>query len=189
MKKTLIIFNHPNFENSVFNRALLERAKKQENVLVRHLDAIYGSDTKGFDIQKEQELLVEYERIIFQFPIHWFSTPAMLKAYQDMVFSYGFAFGQSGDKLVDKEFKAVLTIGSTQEAYQAGGWNDKSINEILSPLQTTARFCGMIYTRAFTIYSTTAKQFDQQEIEELSNKYELMLQDQDWCEGLIKYKR
>lgn len=152
MKKTLIIFNHPNFENSVFNRALIERAKKQENVLVRHLDAIYGSDTKGLDVQKEQELLTEYERIIFQFPIHWFSAPAMLKAYQDMVFSYGFAFGQSGDKLVDKEFKVVLTIGSTQEAYQAGGWNDKTINEILSPLQTTARFCGMIYTPVFSIY-------------------------------------
>lgn len=68
MKKTLIIFNHPNFENSVFNRAFIEKAKQQENVLVRHLDAIYGSNTKSFDIQKEQEFLVEYERIIFQFP-------------------------------------------------------------------------------------------------------------------------
>ena len=46
MKKTLIIFNHPNFENSVFNRAFIEKAKQQEKVLVRHLDAIYGSNTK-----------------------------------------------------------------------------------------------------------------------------------------------
>lgn len=61
------------------------------------------------------------------------------------------------NKIVDKEFKAVLATGSTQEAYQTGGWHDETTNEILSPLQTMARFCGMIYTRAFTIYSTTAK--------------------------------
>lgn len=189
MKKTLIIFNHPNFENSVFNRAFIEKAKQQENVLVRHLDAIYGSNTKSFDIQKEQELLVEYERIIFQFPLYWFSTPAMLKAYQDMILSYGFAYGKSGDKLVGKEFKAIVTIGAMEEAYQAGGWNEKSLNEILSPLQTMARFCGMIYTRAFATFSTTAKQFENQEITEITDKYVATLQNQNWCDHITKYQR
>lgn len=189
MKKTLIIFNHPNFQNSIFNHALIEQAKKQEGVLVRHLDEIYGSDTKGFDIQKEQELLMEYERIIFQFPLYWFSTPAMLKAYEDEVLSYGFAYGKSGDKLVGKEFKAVVTIGAMEEAYQAGGWNDKSLNEILSPLQTMARFCGMTYTRAFTTFSTTAKKFESQEIEKIATKYAQMLQNQNWCDHITKYQR
>lgn len=189
MKKTLIIFNHPNFQNSVFNRALIEKAKNQENVLVRHLDEIYGSDTKSFDIKKEQEFLIEYERVIFQFPLYWFSTPSMLKAYQDEILSYGFAYGKSGDKLVGKEFKTIVTIGAMEEAYQAGGWNERSLNEILSPLQTMARFCGMTYTRAFAIFSTTAKQFESQEIAEISDKYVAMLQNQNWCDHITKYQR
>lgn len=61
------------------------------------------------------------------------------------------------NKIVDKEFKAVLATGSTQEAYRTEGWYDKTTNEVLSPLQTTARFYGMIYTHAFTICLTTAK--------------------------------
>lgn len=189
MKKTLIIFNHPNFNTSTFNQAFIEKAQKIDGVVLRNLDEIYGSNTKGFDTKTEQKLLIEHERIIFQFPLYWFSTPAMLKAYQDEVLSYGFAYGKSGDKLVGKEFKVVVTIGAMQEAYQAGGWNDRSLNEILSPLQTMARFCGMTYTRAFSVFSTTARQFEKQEIEKLAESYQAMLQNQNWCDHITKYQR
>ena len=123
--KTLLILNHPNLEASQFNKALIEGIKGLEHVTIRHLDELYGSDIKAFDVEKEQQLLLEHDRVIFQFPWYWYSAPAMIKAYQDEVFTYGFAYGNSGDKLNGKAFKIATTVGAPEFAYQEGGWNKK----------------------------------------------------------------
>lgn len=186
MKKTLLIISHPNLEASKFNKALLEGVKDLENLTIRHLEEIYGSDIKSFDIEKEQKLLLEHDRIIFQFPWYWYGSPAMLKAYQDEVLSYNFAYGKEGDKLAGKEFKIATTIGAADYAYEAGGWNQNSINELLKPFQSMANLTGMAYTRAFKAFGVGA--MNEKDFKAKVEEYKEVLQE-DWDNGLTKYLR
>jgi len=111
----------------------------------------------------------------------------MIKAYQDEIFTYGFAYGNSGDKLNEKEFKIATTIGAPDFAYQAGGWNLKSMNELLSPFQSMCNLTGMLYTRAFKVDGVAA--MTNKELELKIQEYKDELQDQSWDNGLSKYIR
>ena len=185
--KTLLIVSHPNLEASTANKALVEGVKDIENLTVRHLESIYGSDIKAFDVELEQKLLLEHDRVIFQFPWYWYSSPAMLKAYQDEVFTYGFAYGSAGDKLNGKIFKIAVTVGAPDYAYQEGGWNKKSMNELLSPFQSMTNLTGMTYTRAFRVHGTAA--MNNEQLEQKVQEYRDELLDKSWNNGLNKYAR
>lgn len=71
--KTLIIFAHTFWEDSKANRALLESIKDLKKVQIHNISEIY-KDGK-IDVNKELSLLKEADKIIFQFPLFWFSTP------------------------------------------------------------------------------------------------------------------
>ena len=47
------------------------------------------------DVAEEQKHLAAADRIILQFPFYWYSTPALLKQWQDDVLTYGWAFGST----------------------------------------------------------------------------------------------
>lgn len=187
MKKTLLILSHPSLENSKFNKALIEEVRDCENLTIRHLEDLYGSDIKAFDVDYEQKLLLEHDRVVFQFPWYWYSSPAMIKAYQDEVLTYGFAYGNAGDKLNGKEFKVATTVGAPDYAYQEGGWNKKSMNELLSPFQSMANLTGMTYTRAFKVHGTAA--MNDMQLERKAKEYKEELLDDAWDNGLNKYVR
>lgn len=186
-KKTLVILSHPNLEESKYNKALIEQIKGLKNVTIRHLEELYGSDIKAFDVLKEQELLLNHERIVFQFPWYWYSSPAMIKAYQDEVFTYGFAYGSLGDKLNGKEFKVATTIGAPAYAYEEGGWNKKSMNELLSPFQSMANLTGMTYVRAFKVHGVAS--ISEDELTQKALEYKSEILDDSWDDGLNKYLR
>lgn len=185
--KTLVIVSHPNLEASIANKALVESIKGLENVTVRHLENIYGSDIKSFNVEEEQKLLLEHDRVVFQFPWYWYSSPAMLKAYQDEVFTYGFAYGSAGDKLNGKIFKIAVTVGAPDFAYQEGGWNKHSMNQLLAPFQSMTNLTGMIYTRAFRVHGTAAMSEDELALK--AKEYKEELEEQVWDNGLLKYSR
>jgi putative NADPH-quinone reductase len=98
-----------------------------------------------FNIEMEQSALIDAESIIFQFPFYWYSVPGILKEWLDQVFTYGFAFGSTGDKLKGKQFIVSTTIGGPADAYQAGGFNNFPINDLLKPLQQMANLTGRQY--------------------------------------------
>ncbi|XP_044213085.1 ribosyldihydronicotinamide dehydrogenase [quinone]-like [Thunnus albacares] len=59
------------------------------------------------DIVAEQRKVEEAELIIFQFPLYWFSVPAIMKGWMDRVLAQGFAF--SLEKMYDNGiFKVCL---------------------------------------------------------------------------------
>lgn len=147
--KTLIVFSHQYFENSKINKALLKAAKSLSGVQIRNLDELYGTNIKAFDIQKEQGLLSRAERVVFQFPLFWLSTPPMLKAYLDEVLTYGFAYGSEANALEGKKFDIAVSLGSTKGEYSKLGSNGHSIEEFLLPLRRTASFCKMEFGEIF----------------------------------------
>lgn len=147
--KTLIVFSHQYFENSKINKALLKSAKTLPNLQIRNLDELYGTDIKGFNVKKEQDFLINADRIIFQFPLFWLSTPPMLKAYLDEVLTYGFAYGSEATILKDKRVDIAVSLGSAKSEYSKSGSNQHDIKEYLLPLRRTVAFCGMKFNEIF----------------------------------------
>ncbi len=49
--------------------------------------------TQSADIALEQEKLLWADTVILQFPLWWFSMPAILKGWVERVYAYGFAYG------------------------------------------------------------------------------------------------
>ncbi|MCK6259115.1 NAD(P)H-dependent oxidoreductase [Fictibacillus sp. KIGAM418] len=147
--KTLVIAAHPNMEGSLVNKTWMNRLREEEDVTVHELYAAYP-DGK-IDMEREQELLLAHDRIVFQFPLYWYSSPALLKEWQDVVLTYGWAYGAEGTKLNGKEFMLAISTGGPEEAYQAGGYNNYSLSELLKPFQATANLTGMRYLPVFKV--------------------------------------
>lgn len=171
MKKTLIIFSHSYFENSKVNKALLESIKDEKSVEVRNLDELYGSDTKNIDVKTEQLALEQADKIIFQFPLFWYSTPAMLKAYMDLVLTYGWAHGSKTKALKDKEFAMILSAGANKENFSSR--NNTELETILSPLTLSMKFCQLQIKDNFEIFS--ASSLNQDELNEYIKNYKEFL--------------
>jgi putative NADPH-quinone reductase len=127
---------------------------------VRGLDGITLVDLYAeypdfqIDIDREQQRLLEQDIIVFQHPLYWYSTPAILKEWQDLVLEHGFAYGLDGSALHGKVFFNALTAGGLEAAYRAEGYNHFTIRELLHPLEQTARLCGMIYLPPFALFGS-----------------------------------
>ncbi|XP_063738500.1 NAD(P)H dehydrogenase [quinone] 1 isoform X2 [Eleginops maclovinus] len=98
------------------------------------------------DIMAEQGKLQEADLVIFQFPLYWFSVPAIMKGWIDRVLTQGFAFSLQNmyNNGIFKDKKAMLsfTTGATQTMFRPDGING-DINITLWPLQNgTLHFCG-----------------------------------------------
>lgn len=138
--KTLVIVAHPSFDKSRINKRFMEEVKKQSEVTVNNLYETYPDEK--INVQKEQGLLLEHDRIVLQFPFYWYSTPSLLKKWQDEVLAYGWAYGPGGDKLNGKELMIATSTGGPEHAYVAGGYNRYSMSELLKPLQATSNLIG-----------------------------------------------
>ncbi len=92
--------------------------------------------------------------IVVQHPFYWYSTPAIFKEWMDLVLEYGFAYGAGGDSLHGKAWLQVMTTGGTKDSYCAEGYNKVSIDTLLSPLEQTAKLCGMEFLQPFIVFGT-----------------------------------
>jgi NAD(P)H dehydrogenase (quinone) len=109
------------------------------------------------DIDDEQEKVRWADFILFQFPIWWFSAPAILKGWFDRVLACGFAWDfaktYSSGLLRGKKAMLSVTTGGGQEGYSEKGANLATINQILHPIMHgTLYFCGMEVLPPFVAY-------------------------------------
>jgi glutathione-regulated potassium-efflux system ancillary protein KefG len=84
--KTLILISHPKFEDSGTQQFLKTSFYSLDDVKYQVIDELYGQ-SDSIDIEKEQSALKGFDRIIFQFPMYWYSSPASLKQFMDDVFT------------------------------------------------------------------------------------------------------
>lgn len=150
--KTLVIVSHPYPEQSVAIKALQQIAEHTPDVTVRNLEAIYGNNINGFDLAAEQKAQESADRIVYLFPIHWFNLTPMLKAYLNIVWSYGWAFGPNGVALKDKEMQVVVTAGAREFTYSAEGLIRSNMEEVLTPMKASALYVGMKYNTPLAFY-------------------------------------
>jgi glutathione-regulated potassium-efflux system ancillary protein KefG len=157
--KVLILFAHPAFHKSKVNKILVDGLSELEGVTFHDLYEHYPEF--DIDVKEEQKLLSEHDCIIFQHPIFWYSTPAILKEWQDLVLEHGWAFGSEGNALKEKLFFCTLTAGGPEQAYQVGGYHNHTLNQLLAPLKQTATLCKMIPLPPFVVHGTHAMETDE----------------------------
>ena len=151
MRRILILFAHPVLERSRVNRRLLAAVRDVAGVTVHDLYDAYP--TLYIDVKREQRLLLDHDVIVFQHPFYWYSTPAILKEWQDLVLEHGWAYGHGGTQLRGKITFNAITTGGPESAYHRGGYNRFTIRELLAPWDQTAHLCGMRYLAPFTVHA------------------------------------
>jgi putative NADPH-quinone reductase len=158
--KTLVVLAHPDFESSVVNKFFINHLPKNNpDFTVHQLYKEYPNYV--FDVQAEQNLLEQHERLIFQFPFYWYSSPFLLQKYLEDVFLRHWCYGDNGTRLRGKQLGIATSTGRWQSAYQAGGKNHFTMSELLRPFQAAANYTQMTYLPAFVFHGArTATESD-----------------------------
>jgi putative NADPH-quinone reductase len=146
----LVLFAHPSLDRSEVNQPMADRAAQVPGVTLVDLYAEYPAF--DVDVEREQTRLIKHDVLVFLHPLYWYSTPALLKEWQDLVLEHGFAYGQDGTALQGKLFFSALSAGGPAAAYCAEGYNHFTIRELLAPLEQTANLCNMVYLPPFTLF-------------------------------------
>ncbi|WP_433562972.1 NAD(P)H-dependent oxidoreductase [Nocardia sp. CA-151230] len=106
----------------------------------------FETGTLTDDIRAEQDKLRWADTVILQFPLWWYTMPAILKGWVDRVFTYGFGYGvgehnetRYGDRfgegaLQGKRAMLSLTVGGPESHYSDRGINGP-IDDLLYPIQ------------------------------------------------------
>lgn len=166
--KILLLFAHPAIAKSRVNSVLIRNIRVMEGITFHSLYDEYPDF--HIDVNREQGLLVEHDLILFHHPFYWYSAPAILKEWIDLVLEHGFAYGREGKALKGKSAMNVITTGGRREAYQKGGYNRFSIPEFLVPFRQTASLCSMHYLPPFVVHGTHLLSVE--EIETAATDYE-----------------
>lgn len=148
--RILLQFVHPVLRKSRANRALLAAARGVDGVTVNDVYERYPDF--DLDVAREQALLLACDVVVFQHPFYWYSAPALLKEWQDMVLTLGFAYGPDGTQLHGKTLASAITTGGAADAYSETGHNRFPIATLLAPYDQTAHLCGMRYAAPFVVY-------------------------------------
>jgi glutathione-regulated potassium-efflux system ancillary protein KefG len=152
MNRILILFAHPVLEKSRVHSVLLESISNIEGITINDLYESYPDF--DIDIKREQQLLLTHHIIVWQHPFYWYSCPAILKQWQDLVLEHGWAYGRNGNALRGKQVFNALTSGGGKEAYQLSGRQHCTIHELMKPFERTAVLCQMKYLSPFWIPGT-----------------------------------
>ncbi len=152
MKRVLVLFAHPRIDRSEVNAVLAEAARGIDGVTVVDLYAEYP--TFEIDVDREQQRLLDHAVIVFQHPVYWYSCPALLKEWQDLVLEYGFAYGEGGTALEGKILLNAVSAGARREVYCRDGGYSYELRDFFVPFEQTAHLCRMRYLPPFAIYAS-----------------------------------
>lgn len=117
------------------------------------------------DVRAEQEKLRWADTLILQFPLWWYTMPAILKGWVDRVFSFHFAYGvgvhddtRYGERfgqgtLLGRRAILSVTVGGPQSHYSDRGINGP-IDDLLFPIHHGILYYpGMQVLPPFVLYS------------------------------------
>jgi len=114
-------------------------SRKNADYLKLQIEEIHATETGGFAAEIEQEMrkVEAADLILLQFPLWWFSLPAILKGWVDRVFAMGRTYGNGRfyehGVFRGKRAMLSLTTGGPVEAYESGGFNGDMMS-ILRPI-------------------------------------------------------
>lgn len=148
--RILILSAHPRSSHSIAQRAMTAAAAAVPGVTLHDLYATYPDF--NIDAAAEQALLLTHDVIVLQHPFYWYSAPAIIKEWLDIVLESGWAYGTDGNKLHGKYLLSAISTGGAENFYHAKGRNRFTIEELLAPFNQTAHLCGMAYLAPFVLF-------------------------------------
>jgi glutathione-regulated potassium-efflux system ancillary protein KefG len=152
MARLIVYYAHPGHKHSHANRHMARAAARVQDITFVDLYAEYPRF--DIDVAVEQQRLLDHDVILFQFPVFWYSTPSILKEWQDLVLEHGFAYGKNGDKLNGKRMMLAVTGAGPEDAYTHFGYQHYPLRTFLTPLEQTARLCGMRFLAPYVLYDS-----------------------------------
>ena len=125
---------------------------------VMELKNAYEKQKLTDDVRKEQEKLLWADFVILQYPLCWFSVPAILKGWFDRALATGFAwdFGRMYDKglLAGKKGMVSVATGGPEAIYSPNAPHGWDINQIVYPVDHgVLYFCGIQPIPPFVAYA------------------------------------
>ena len=152
MAKLMVYYAHPGHKHSHVNRYMATAAKSIDDITYVDLYADYPR--LDIDVNVEQQRLLDNDVILFQFPVFWYSSPSIVKEWQDLVLEHGFAYGAGGDNLAGKTMMLAVTAAGPADAYTADGYQHYSLRTFLTPFEQTARLCRMKFAAPYVLYGS-----------------------------------
>ena len=149
--RALVLFAHPAVRKSRINVRLRDAIRDCEHVTLHDLYETYPDFS--IDVDREQALLTAHDVIVFQHPFYWYSAPAIVKEWLDLVLEHGFAYGRDGNALRGKTWLQAITTGGRDSQYGMGAMNQFTIEEFLRPFEATAHLCGMRWLQPFVLHA------------------------------------
>lgn len=140
--RVLVVSGHPDSKNSIATKTIMEEiGKALPNAELLYLDRAYP-DFK-IDADKERQRVRNADIIVLQYPIYWYTPPAIMKRWQEEVFVFGFAHDAKGGLLGGKKLLLSMTSGAPESHYHLGGRMNYPMEVFQIPLQQFANLCGM----------------------------------------------
>lgn len=152
MTPVLILFAHPAFERSRIQRRLVGAVSELPGVTFHDLYEAYPDF--DIDVGREQKLLEQHDVVVLQHPFYWYSTPPLVKQWEDLVLEHGWAYGSGGTALEGKRLLSAISAGGAETAYCAEGYQRFTVRQLLAPIEQTARLCGMEYLPPYVVFGT-----------------------------------
>ncbi|EDM64696.1 probable NADP(H) oxidoreductase [Moritella sp. PE36] len=172
MHKILVLFAHPALQKSIAHKSLFNEIQNIEGITCHDLYDTYPDSF--IDIKHEQTLLLNHDIIVLQFPLYWYSCPAILKEWQDLVLEHGFAYGEYGDKLVGKKIMLAISTGGSMNSYSTAGYNEHDISQFLLPFSQMSKLCNLEYLTPFVVHDIH-KRHDPARIARKAKEYRQLL--------------
>lgn len=113
---------------------------KEATYFKQQVEEMYATETQGFvaEIEMEMQKIERCDLMIWQFPLWWFSVPAILKGWIDRVFVMGrfYSGGRYDENKTCQGKRALLslTTGVSKRGFTPEGFNG-DIEGILRPIQ------------------------------------------------------
>ena len=150
MPRILVLHAHPAPNKSQANRRLLDAARRVGGVTVRELYEEYPDFL--IDVPREQRLMESHDVLVLQHPLFWYSAPALVKEWLDLVLQPGWAYGDGGRALHGKFWIQAVTCGGSLDFYCSAGRHGRTVRDFLLPFEQTARLCGMRFLAPFVMH-------------------------------------
>jgi len=150
MPQVLLYYAHPGHRFSQVNRALWAAANRVDGI--ERVDLYAEYPRFNIDIDREQARIVDADVIVFQYPLFWYATPALLKEWLDLVLEHGFAYGAGGTALKGKTLLTALSTAGSEEAYTTEGYQNFDLRTFLTPMEQTARLCKMRFLAPYVLH-------------------------------------
>jgi len=147
----VLLLAHPDMSASRANRALLTGLTDLPDLEVADLYALYPDGR--VDVLVERERLLRADRLVLQFPLRWYSTPSLLKEWQDAVLTPLFYLEPAiAASTAGLPVLAATTTGGPVASYGPDSMLGTAIDAFFTPLKATVRRCGWLWQAPFALH-------------------------------------